>query len=102
MNIETVIATHVSHTAVLDEAYERLHRTGPEFGGWLSNHGPMAADALARLGAADQVHRWVDGYARRVDAAPAELVVGILAFLISSHRKSATSPTKVNSAAVGS
>jgi hypothetical protein len=30
----------------------------------------MAADALARLGASNQVHRWVDGYARRLDAAP--------------------------------
>ena len=31
----------------LDEAYQRLHRTGPEFDGWLSNHGPMAAEAMA-------------------------------------------------------
>ena len=30
-------------TGTLDEAYERLHATGPEFDGWLSNHGPMAA-----------------------------------------------------------
>lgn len=35
---------------VLDDAYEQLHTKGPEFGGWLSNHGPMAADALLRLG----------------------------------------------------
>jgi hypothetical protein len=27
----------------LDEAYEQLSATGPEFDGWLSNHGPMAA-----------------------------------------------------------
>jgi hypothetical protein len=33
----------------LDEAYERLRNTGPEFEGWLSNHGPMAADALIRI-----------------------------------------------------
>ena len=31
-----------------DEALERLHHTGPEFEGWLSNHGPMAVEALAR------------------------------------------------------
>jgi hypothetical protein len=37
-------------TGVLDEAYERLHRTGPEFEGWLSNHGPMASEALVRMG----------------------------------------------------
>ena len=30
---------------VLDETYTRMHTTGPEFEGWLSNHGPMAADA---------------------------------------------------------
>jgi hypothetical protein len=30
----------------LDEAYERLHATGPEFDGFLSNHGPMAAEAM--------------------------------------------------------
>lgn len=30
----------------LDEAYERLSSTGPEFDGWLSNHGPMVAEAM--------------------------------------------------------
>ena len=34
-------------TGTLDEAYQRLHDTGPEFNGWLSNHGPMAADIRA-------------------------------------------------------
>ena len=33
---------------LLDEAYQQLHTKGPEFEGWLSNHGPMAADALMR------------------------------------------------------
>ena len=28
-------------TGQLDEAYQRLHATGPEFDGWLSNHGPQ-------------------------------------------------------------
>lgn len=56
---------------VLDEAYERLHRTGPEFEGWLSNHGPMASDALVRLGRPDLVHRWLDGYERRLHPLPA-------------------------------
>ena len=55
---------------VLDEAYERLRVTGPEFRGWLSNHGPMAADALLRLGRGDDVHRWVAGYERRLQPAP--------------------------------
>lgn len=54
----------------LDEALLRLHQTGPEFDGWLSNHGPMAAEALARHGHGDQIHSWLDGYNRRLEAAP--------------------------------
>lgn len=54
----------------LDEAYERLHRTGPEFEGWLSNHGPMAVEAMVRRGQARRVHGWLDGYMRRLDEVP--------------------------------
>src|SRR5215472_2033092 len=57
-------------SGTLDEAYQRLHVTGPEFGGWLSNHGPMAAEAMARRGHAGQVHRWLDGYMRRLEEFP--------------------------------
>jgi hypothetical protein len=59
-----------SATGTLDEAYQRLHATGPEFEGWLSNHGPMAAEAMVRRGHADQVHRWLDGYMRRLEEFP--------------------------------
>ncbi|MEU1588458.1 hypothetical protein [Micromonospora sp. NPDC005710] len=55
---------------VLDEAYERLHRTGPEFEGWLSNHGPMAVEALVRHGHQQRVHRWLDDYLDRLDELP--------------------------------
>ncbi len=55
---------------VLDEAYVRLHETGPEFDGWLSNHGPMAADALMRLGHGEEVPAWVSRYSRRLDDLP--------------------------------
>lgn len=51
---------------VLDEAYVRFHRTGPEFDGRLSNHGPMATDALIRLGHGGQVTAWSDAYQRRL------------------------------------
>ena len=54
----------------LDEAYERMHRTGPEFDGWLSNHGPMAADALLRLGQGDRVDGWLQQYQGRLEDAP--------------------------------
>lgn len=58
------------HDELLDESLARLAPTGPEFGGGLSNHGPMAAEALIRMGRADDVERWVDGYLRRLDAPP--------------------------------
>ena len=59
-----------SATGTLDEAYQRLHDTGPEFDGWLSNHGPMAAEAMVRRGHADRVHRWLDGYMVRLEEFP--------------------------------
>ena len=40
---------------VLDDALEVLCDTGPEFGPGLSNHGPMAAEALYTLG---RVSHW--------------------------------------------
>lgn len=56
--------------ALLDEAYTRLHGTGPEFDGWLSNHAPMAADALLRLGYGAHLHAWLDAYLPRLQEAP--------------------------------
>jgi hypothetical protein len=53
-----------------DEALIRLHRTGPEFDGYLSNHAPMVVEILARRGHADQIHRWTDEYMRRLDDLP--------------------------------
>ncbi|WP_327650118.1 questin oxidase family protein [Micromonospora zamorensis] len=55
---------------VLDEAYERLRHTGPERNGWLSNHAPMAVEALAYRGHEQAVHRWIDGYADRLEERP--------------------------------
>ena len=55
---------------VLDESLARLARTGPEYRGGLSNHGPMAAEALVCLGHADEVEHWVDGYLQQLDEAP--------------------------------
>jgi hypothetical protein len=55
---------------ILDEGLSRLAGTGPEFGGGLSNHGPMAAEALLRLGRADEIGQWLDAYIRRLDEAP--------------------------------
>lgn len=60
----------VDPTGTLDEAYERLHHTGPEFDGWLSNHGPMVVEAMVRGEHADAVHGWIDSYRRRLDDLP--------------------------------
>jgi hypothetical protein len=57
-------------TGTLDEAYERLHATGPEFDGFLSNHGPMAAEAMVRHGHGDLVGSWLDVYMRRLEEFP--------------------------------
>lgn len=57
-------------TGTLDEAYQRLHHTGPEFDGWLSNHGSMVVEAMAHSGHTPSVHRWVDRYAGRLDELP--------------------------------
>jgi hypothetical protein len=55
---------------VLDESLRRLAGTGPEFRGGLSNHGPMAAEAMIRLGRADEVGHWLDRYIPRLEDAP--------------------------------
>src|SRR5256714_7570072 len=56
---------------VLNEAYDRFHGTGPEWGeDQLTNHGPMAVEVLVGRGRAGVVDRWVDGYIRRLDPAP--------------------------------
>jgi hypothetical protein len=54
----------------LDEAFERLHASGPEFRGWLSNHAPMVVEALATHGQAGAVHRWLDLYSDRLEEFP--------------------------------
>jgi hypothetical protein len=53
-----------------DEALLRLHRTGPEFHAGLANHGPMAVDALIRIGQDDRVGSWIDTYIGKLDELP--------------------------------
>jgi hypothetical protein len=55
---------------MLDEALIRLHDTGPERDGWLSNHAPMAVEVLTRRGHGEDVQHWIDGYRDRLEAAP--------------------------------
>ncbi|RMI42507.1 questin oxidase family protein [Streptomyces triticirhizae] len=55
----------------LDEAWERLLRSGPERDGWLTNHAPMAVEALVRHGQGARVHRWIDAYQAKLEDRPA-------------------------------
>ncbi|GAA2328705.1 questin oxidase family protein [Streptomyces cuspidosporus] len=57
-------------SGTLDEALERLHAAGPERGGWLSNHAPMAVEALVRHGQGPSVHRWLDLYSDKLEDMP--------------------------------
>ncbi|MFJ6849883.1 questin oxidase family protein [Streptomyces sp. NPDC091271] len=58
-------------TGTLDEALQRLHISGPERLGRLTNHAPMAVEALATNGRSSAVHRWLDLYASRLEEFPA-------------------------------
>lgn len=75
----------------LDEALLRLHDTGPEFAGWLSNHGPMVAEAMVRRGHGAAVHRWLDGYLARLDEAP----VGLAPIEANEWRDALGDPTRL-------
>ena len=57
-------------TGTLDEALQRLHSSGPERFGRLTNHAPMAVEALAAHGRAGSVHRWLDLYAHKLEGFP--------------------------------
>jgi hypothetical protein len=55
----------------MDEVLDILHHTGPEFGGGLANHGPMAAEAMLALGRPEAVLSWVERYKSRLQDRPA-------------------------------
>ena len=53
-------ASAARNTDAMDQALERMSGLA-----LLTNHGPMAAEALIALGRAEQVAAWVEGYKRR-------------------------------------
>jgi hypothetical protein len=58
-------------TDTLDDALTVFAGTAPAYGAvGLSNHGPMAAEALAHLGRHDAIPGWVARYRTRLDEAP--------------------------------
>ncbi len=55
----------------LDDALIVFATTAPSYGPLgLANHGPMATEALARLGRHDAIGEWTARYAKRLDEAP--------------------------------
>ncbi|MGK5733763.1 questin oxidase family protein [Streptomyces sp. URMC 124] len=61
----------IDTSGVLDEALQRLHASGPERLGRLTNHAPMVAEALVAHGRQAAVHRWLDRYEDRLEDFPA-------------------------------
>lgn len=55
---------------VLDDALALLAPYGPEWHNGLSSHGPMAAEALLRMGRPDSVVPWVERYVEHLAPAP--------------------------------
>jgi hypothetical protein len=54
----------------LDEGLELLKSYGPEYGGGLANHGPMAAEALCAMGRGSAIVPWVKRYKRNLEELP--------------------------------
>jgi hypothetical protein len=50
----------VDYIDAVNAALERLHTTGFYIGDFFANHGPMAAEALAKLGYCEEVDGWVE------------------------------------------
>lgn len=57
-------------TGAYDDALIRIHRTGPELEGYLSNHGPMVVEVLGRRNEDASIDRWTDAYLTRLDELP--------------------------------
>jgi Questin oxidase-like len=60
----------VSYADAVSGALDRLRTTGFYLGEFFANHGPMAAEALAKLGYCDEVDGWLDANIRRRDYRP--------------------------------
>ena len=50
----------MTESNVLDSVLERFATTGPEYGPGLSNHGPMASEALVVLGRPEAAEAWAE------------------------------------------
>jgi len=48
--------------SALDEILEIMAPMGPDLNNGLSNHAPMAIEAMCAMGRSDAVKKWFDGY----------------------------------------
>ena len=60
----------VGYIDAMNAALDRLRTTGFYIGDFFANHGPMAAEALAKLGYCDEVDGWVDANIAHRDHGP--------------------------------
>jgi hypothetical protein len=60
----------VDYIDAVNAALDRLRTTGFYIGDFFANHGPMAAEALAKLGYCDEVDGWVDANIAHRDHGP--------------------------------
>jgi len=60
----------VDYIDAVNAALDRLRTTGFYIGDFFANHGPMAAEALAKLGYCDEVDGWVDANIAHRDHRP--------------------------------
>ena len=63
--------TNSAGSEALDEALEMLSPYASSYRGGLSNHGPMAVEALTALGRDDLIEGWVENYRKRLESRPA-------------------------------
>ncbi|HEY6099517.1 MAG TPA: questin oxidase family protein [Anaeromyxobacter sp.] len=66
----TAAAESARETEAFEDALEIIAVTGPEYGGGLSNHAPMVADALLALARPQAIRPWVERYRRSLSAPP--------------------------------
>jgi hypothetical protein len=59
--------------STFDDALDLLRGTGPELRNGLTNHAPMAAEAMCALGRPQPVMAWVEKYRRKILPAPARV-----------------------------
>lgn len=56
-----------TNPSTLDWALTQFHSTAHEYGGGMSNHGPMVVESLEHAGREESIHSWTTAYLPRLD-----------------------------------